>query len=1045
MSLGISDFRALVTTKSALENRRVTVEDEMPGQQTIRAPSSLWGRVVDWFTDGAVGPNIGRENREARQTFYDALVKSNGKDFADRILQDTVGMDGDTFAQSTATLRASTIKRVIDAADTRRDALIVRTHQDAMAFTQTGLADAARNSQAGQANPGARFDDPELGKVFWNLVRADPDFGRKLFTRQDIDAIVERAVTQYVEKRGAQFTEQFPGLAGLGNTHLRDKESYFDEVRADLGRPPLSGLSAPGVNPVYKDWMQQSLAALQDSQDRLARMDFKPEEAGRLKRQLEGRLADMQDLARQGQASEGFGAANIATYKRTAEIRLAEDTGRKTLLEDIFPSCTELGLQLPEKKALGEAYADAFKKCMGAILKNGGSLGDAEQQQFLRQELSTTLHQELGKLGIGEDQRNITVNAALDRLQERIGAGAATLTLPEATRTSAEELHGALMNDLERQISVTRAKIEFLDEYMQNDPLSDKNVAYNKLVWTQASALALKDAADDLRGKLDAALQRGDHASAHKLTNHLAATLEKKAEANLRMQDAREEWEHAGTERSVSPREKDYSGTHPLKQHRKDEEKFLKDAFEHAKLKPEGDISAYLAKRQIKALDTVQDWHTIERKMFVQRDGVARTYTSEIRPGSQIGHGVGNLYGGDGLKGVSAANKTEAGHARNLQISALYRDEIGPGGEQLGRVKVSQTIRHGVLDAWNIKDPTERRDASRAGAKEVLTTAMVSDEQFLARAKANSQANLQDGNHPVSKLVHINLNLTTADSLLVRKMSPDYREYDFTRNQFDAFASHTGPNTLTADGQNVNLDVDTITLSFGVNAVALGEGAPWALALESSRWPEDIVQHNKENLEKLVGDLGWGSAPGGYVGGIVDRLREKASDPDTPANEVEQINAAIGKIQRETDRVRRMFNGEEYKNGIEDAYKMDRHIMSLVNTTQDALANLLGDRDMMMTLSQGCKSNKDRGGMGDVEHKAQVIIEDMGGQVNPSEEFSEQDQIIYNTVLTSSGQAEVQQLNTGLPGSKNAGEVKARINDPDAVNYAKGFADFTKA
>lgn len=1044
MSLGISDFRALVTTKNALENRRVTVEDEMPGQQTLRAPSSLWGRVVDWFNDGAVGQNIGRENQEARQTFYDALVKSNGKDFADRVLQETVGMDGDAFVQSSATLRASTIKRVIDAADTRRIALMVRTHDDAVGFTRRELADAARNSEAGQANPGMRFDDPELGRIFWNIVRFDPDFGRRLFNRQDVAAIVEQAVTQYVEKRKAQFTEQFSGLAGLDNDHLRDKETYFDQVRADLGRPPLSDLSAPGVNTVYRDWMRQALGALENVQEPLAQMDFDPDEAGQLKARLQEKLADLEDLARQGQASEGMGAANVKAYAWTAEIRLANDAGRNMLIQNLFPRCLELGLQSSDNKAIGEAFADVFQGCMGTILRNEGSLADGEKRGWLLERLSQALHAELERHGIGEDARNELVHAAINDLENRIEAGAGTLRLPEATWKGAKDLQAALMTDLSRQISLTRAKIEFLDEFIQNDPLSDKNVAYNKLVWTQASALALKDAASDLREKLHAAELSGDRPLAEKLAQHLADVLDKQAEAQVRVQDAREEWQQAGTERSVSPVKSKFS-TNPLQQHRKDEEKFLKDAFEHAKLLPEGGASAYLAKRQVKALDTIQDWHTIERKMFVQRDGVARTYTSEIKPGSQIGHGVGDAYAQDGLKGVSAGNKTEAGHGRNLQISALYRDEVGPSGEQLGRVKVSQTIRHGVLDAWNIDDPTDRRNASRAGAKEVLTTAMVSDEQFLARAKANSLANVQDDDHPVSKLVHINLNLTTADSLLIRKASPDYREYDFTRNQFDAFDSQTGHNTLTADGQDVNLDIDTITLSFGVNAVALGEGAPWALALESSRWPEDIVKHNRENLEKLVGDLGWGSAPGGYVGGIVDQLRQKATDPDTPVDEAEQINATINKIQRETDRVRRMFNGEEYKKGIEDAYRMDRHIMSLVNTTQNALANLLDNHDMMMTLSQGCKSNKDRGGMGDVEHKAQVIIEDMGGQVNPSEKFSEQDQTIYNTVLTSSGQAEVQQLNTGLPGSKNAGEVKARINDPDAVKYAKGFADFTKA
>ena len=83
--------------------------------------------------------------------------------------------------------------------------------------------------------------------------------------------------------------------------------------------------------------------------------------------------------------------------------------------------------------------------------------------------------------------------------------------------------------------------------------------------------------------------------------------------------------------------------------------------------------------------------------------------------------------------------------------------------------------------------------------------------------------------------------------------------------------------------------------------------------------------------------------------------------------------------------------------------------------------------------------------MMDVEIKAQAIIEDMGGKVSPNARFSEEDQRIYNTVLTSSGQDRNQQWNTGLPGSKNAKEAAPRINDEGAQEYAIAFARYVKA
>ena len=63
----------------------------------------------------------------------------------------------------------------------------------------------------------------------------------------------------------------------------------------------------------------------------------------------------------------------------------------------------------------------------------------------------------------------------------------------------------------------------------------------------------------------------------------------------------------------------------------------------------------------------------------------------------------------------------------------------------------------------------------------------------------------------------------------------------------------------------------------------------------------------------------------------------------------------------------------------------------------------------------------------------------------PGKSLSPQDQVIYNTVLTSSGQDEIQQLNTGLPGSKNAGDLKARINDPEAELTAKALSHHSNA
>jgi phosphatidylinositol-4,5-bisphosphate 4-phosphatase len=248
---------------------------------------------------------------------------------------------------------------------------------------------------------------------------------------------------------------------------------------------------------------------------------------------------------------------------------------------------------------------------------------------------------------------------------------------------------------------------------------------------------------------------------------------------------------------------------------------------------------------------------------------------------------------------------------------------------------------------------------------------------------------------------------------------------------------------IDEDGNTeIEFDIDTITFSFGVNEVAMGQGI-WGLHTDQTLWGL-VEQHDRENMIKLIGDLNENSYPGGYIGDIFDRLNELAADPNTSPQDRRKLQDLAGQLQREVDTARKMFNSGSYKSGIEDAYKMARSVMRIVNLGAQGL-DLLGDDENLLSLSQGCKSNKDRGGMGDVEHKAQVVIEDMGGHVVPGGQFSPQDQTIYNIVLTSSGQDEIQRLNTGLPGSKNAGDLKARINDPEAELTAKALSHHSNA
>ncbi|MFO1026785.1 MAG: inositol phosphate phosphatase SopB [Acetobacteraceae bacterium] len=1034
----IDAFRGLVTSKTDLNIRRVTIEHEGNQPPTISAPKDLFGRIAEWIRPTVPNQvNLARINQTARKAFYDALVKAEGKPFADKILQDTVGVSGEAFVQKATPLYAARIKQVLDATEKQRAINTNTTLRQLDAFyANRRLSDEAVRTANTLGHPGLDRDDPAILQAFSRQIWHDPEYGRRRFTEDDFLRFAHNATKEVCEQKQQRFDEQYSELAKLDVPYFHDADTFFDAVKDRIENEWSN--TVPGGSQIG-DWAHGAIDQIANNAEKLGKMPFDPTEVGRLK-------ADLLDTKAEMQATQQSSKAML--WEKFFEPQ------RQIVLEALTKAQEKPKIQL-EALGVDQQVVDTLLQKLEAgvnetllnLSRTDGSLADKSARDELLKRLESDIQEALRDVDVGEDRgRKLDVASHVAKqiipaVSKSLEENRQTFANTRQAQTKAFQLHTVLNAELDNQIGKLENKAAFLDEYLQHDPLSEKTLAYNKLMWMQTTRHTLDTVVDQLRDHLVAAREANDPGEQAKVEKSLVTALQKRDEARQRVMAAEREWREASTERSNIDTSPSLFKTHPFEQHIKDEKKFLAKALEDAKVWPPGnDVGKFLKRHQVSALDTLQSWATIERRMVVHREGVTRTYTSEIKPASQLGHGIGDAYAQDGIQGVSAGNKRQATHARNLQVSALFRHDEA-GNKQL----VSQTIRHGVLDPWEIKDKDARRDAARAGAREVLNVAVTMDEAFLAQAKVNTGQNDENWQqNPLSHLVHVNLNLTTADDLEARKLSPGYREHDFTMTQFDAFEHNEGVQRFDIDGQDVRVKIDTITLSFGVNAVALGSSLPWSLNGPEERWPQDIIDHNRDNLNKLIGTLNEDARPGGHIGSIVDRLRAKAEQQDLEPQDRAALLHQIGRIQDETDLVRHMFNTGSYKHGIEDAYKMDRHLMRLCTLADEALKSL-GDHNMKMSLSQGCKSNKDRGGVGDVEHKAQAIIEDMGGRVLPGEKLEGEDKTIYNTVMTSSGQLEAQQMNTRLPGSKNAEEIKARIDDEAALIYAKGFASFTKA
>src|SRR5262249_6204969 len=165
--------------------------------------------------------------------------------------------------------------------------------------------------------------------------------------------------------------------------------------------------------------------------------------------------------------------------------------------------------------------------------------------------------------------------------------------------------------------------------------------------------------------------------------------------------------------------------------------------------------------------------------------------------------------------------------------------------------------------------------------------------------------------------------------------------------------------------------------------------------------------------------------PGGFIGTVYDRLENALKDENQAASHP-ALRDQMARIREQTDIVRDLFTNEKFKQGNGDPAKMGRHILALQGLAEESLS-FLDVRDVAATMSKGCKSDKDRGGVTDVELKHQIITEDMGGRIVPDAKLRGDDLENYKVVAAASGQLENQRLNTGVPGSKEAGKLAHRI------------------
>ena len=97
----------------------------------------------------------------------------------------------------------------------------------------------------------------------------------------------------------------------------------------------------------------------------------------------------------------------------------------------------------------------------------------------------------LGKMAYNPDGWTALENelqAKFDRLTDLEDQLTALDNGDEAQSASGQDLHQALVDEIRQQKDLLAAKFNFLQDVMNADPLSKRNVAYSNLLWAHAAA-----------------------------------------------------------------------------------------------------------------------------------------------------------------------------------------------------------------------------------------------------------------------------------------------------------------------------------------------------------------------------------------------------------------------------------------------------------------------------------------------------------------------------------------------------------------------------
>ena len=580
-------------------------------------------------------------------------------------------------------------------------------------------------------------------------------------------------------------------------------------------------------------------------------------------------------------------------------------------------------------------------------------------------------------------------------------------TAIEALLQEPESLETEMIGRLGEQHDHLMIKEKMLSQYLESDPFNDKNVLRPRRIYAEAARLVFQKK-EQPQVLIDPFYQWYD------------------AEVNSYEQADRTQRSHDPTFYLDKKNPKNPLVKYNAQRVAKVLEKLAQATGASVDFTEEVERAAAVA------MNRFFDWEKTEWPMIFSIGERTQAYLQLSTPLSKSETAVAADLREQGIGGIIPSVRDDGRAPINVRLTQLFRIEKGR------KILLHERQQHGINDHFTIKDRYQRRQANLFSMKQLVQSGAEADDAFIRDAIKHS-----DQPH---RLFYINLNLTTPTWT---PRGNKNNEESYSRHQGTAMGASEGVQNFSVlnpenseERADIEVNVTCIDFRFPVN-YAISAVSEDPRSLDPGMVPawRQLRAHNEEEFRKLFGGLDLYARIGGLLGSTYKKLSAQTKADINPSSEAKKLEH---EIEEQVIYLREMFQTEAYKTAGEDRFKMSRHIDLLVNAFRRA-SELVDDHKVRVVNAGGCMSGKDREGVANAENEAAVIIQDLGGSIEPGQggRYDDETRAIYDTCMT--GVVHNTRQVTGIGGSKNAQEIANQMSDPHAKIYAQGGAGFVSA